>query len=330
MRELADRFSAMGKQARARVGADDLRQLRFLKRTSWFAELLGRLALQFITTPAGWLLGVLAVAYHLALEAQLNHTIMHGAYVGVPGAGRHVPSRYETLALPFQSKTWGDAHRIHHQHPSLLDGDPDTVHPLFRMHPTQAFRWWHRFNAFIGAFFTFEHWAFDYDAFLKQRGVRAQNDRGEWKKLGLHVAYNYLLFPALAGSRWWVVLLGCITAAVIRNLVFTALQTASSVGCEVSSRHALRADDPRGDERVRFQVETSKNFGLHGGWKLLCGGLDRHIEHHLWPHLPPSRLRELSPEVKQLCEQQGLRYQEFPTIWASLRDSVRWLSRNAR
>lgn len=330
MQQLADRFRAMGKDARARVGSDDLRQLRFLKATSWFGEILGRLSMHFIATPAGWLLGMIGVAYHLALEAQLNHTIMHGAYVGVPGAERYTPSRYETLALPFRSKTWGDAHRIHHQHPSLLEGDPDTIHPLFRMHPTQPLRWWHRFNAFIGAFFTFEHWAFDYDAFLKQQGVRAKTDRGEWKKLALHVAYNYVLFPALAGPRWWVVLLGVIASAVIRNLVFTALQTASSVGCDVSSRHALRTDDPRGDERVRFQVETSKNFGLHGGWKVICGGLDRHIEHHLWPHLPPARLRELSPEVRRLCDERGLRYQEFPTIWASLGDSVRWLSKNAK
>jgi len=273
---------------------------------------------------------VLAVAYHLALEAQLNHTIMHGAFVGVPGAGRYTPDRYETLANPFRSKTWRDAHRIHHQHPSLLDGDPDTVHPLFRMHPSQRFFFWHRFNAFIGAFFTFEHWAFDYDAFLKREGVRPKSDRGEWKKLAAHVAYHYLLFPALAGPRWWVVLLGGLTAAVIRNLVFTALQTASSVGCDVSSRHALRVDQPRDLERVRFQVETSKNFALHGGWKILCGGLDRHIEHHLWPHLPPGRLRELSPEVRALCEEHGLRYQEFGSIWSSLRDSLRWLSAMAR
>ncbi len=326
MQELAERLQAMGRQARAQVGAEDLRLLKRLKASSHLAQALGRVALHLAGTPFSWLLGVLALAYHLALEAQLNHSIMHGAFVGLPGAGRYTPDRYEAIALPFRSRTWRDAHRIHHQHPSLLEGDPDTVHPLFRMHPTQGFRWWHRCNAFLGAFFTFEHWAFDYDAFLKRTGHRAKDDRGEWKKLALHLGYQYLLFPALAGPRWWVVLLGGVAAAVIRNLVFTALQTASSVGCEVSSRHALRTDAPRGDERVRFQVETSKDFGLHGVWKQLCGGLDRHIEHHLWPHLPPSRLRELSAEVKQLCEQHGLRYQEFPSIWASLNDSVKWLS----
>ncbi len=330
MQELAERLQAMGRQARAQVGAEDLRLLKRLKASSHLAQALGRVALHLAGTPFSWLLGVLALAYHLALEAQLNHSIMHGAFVGLPGAGRYTPDRYEAIALPFRSRTWRDAHRIHHQHPSLLEGDPDTVHPLFRMHPTQGFRWWHRCNAFIGAFFTFEHWAFDYDAFLKRTGHRAKDDRGEWKKLALHVGYQYLLFPALAGPRWWVVLLGGVAAAVIRNLVFTALQTASSVGCEVSSRHALRTDAPRGDERVRFQVETSKDFGLHGVWKQLCGGLDRHIEHHLWPHLPPNRLAALSPEVRALCQQHGLRYTEYPTIWASLADSLRWLSSLAR
>lgn len=37
----------------------------------------------------------------------------------IPGAGRFTPHRYETLAIPFQSKTWRDAHRIHHGAPSL-------------------------------------------------------------------------------------------------------------------------------------------------------------------------------------------------------------------
>jgi fatty acid desaturase len=93
----------------------------------------GRSLLLYLAAgPWTWIAGVLALGYQIALEAQLNHSIMHGADLGLPGAGRFTPDRYETLAIPFQSKTWRDAHRIHHGHPSLLGDDPDTVHPLFR------------------------------------------------------------------------------------------------------------------------------------------------------------------------------------------------------
>src|SRR5690349_18966833 len=143
---LAEDIRAMGIATRAEVGTDDVASLWRQKGSAVAAALIGRTPLHFAAGPWPWLMGLRPAAYHLAVDAHLNHTIMHGAFVGVRGAGPCVPSRYETLAIPFQSKTGRDAHRIHHAHPSVLGGDPDTVHPLFRMHTTQRHRWWHRFN----------------------------------------------------------------------------------------------------------------------------------------------------------------------------------------
>ncbi len=42
---------------------------------------------------------------------------------------------------------------------------------------------------------------------------------------------------------------------------------------------------------------------------ILCGALDRQIEHHLFPKLPPERLRQISPRVRAACEKFGVRYQ---------------------
>jgi fatty acid desaturase len=267
------------------------------------------------------------LAFYKSVEAQLNHSVMHGAYVGLPGAERLTPSRYETLAIPFQSKTWGEAHRIHHAHASLLEDDPDTVHPLTRVHRDQPWRPWHLFNLVVGFVFTFECWAYDYDQFLKKRGRRSPRDRGELRKFLSYFAYHYVLFPALAGAHWRHVLLGNVAAAIIRNLIFVALQTGSSVGRSVSTRHD-RAGLPR--TRVawlRFQVETSKNWVTTGIWKTLCGGLDRHIEHHLFPRLPPNRLHAISTEVREVCDGAGIEYQQFPSVWASLKDSASHLWR---
>jgi NADPH-dependent stearoyl-CoA 9-desaturase len=41
---------------------------------------------------------------------------------------------------------------------------------------------------------------------------------------------------------------------------------------------------------------------------ILCGGLERQIEHHLFPSLPPRRLREIAPEVQAICEKHGVAY----------------------
>jgi len=46
-------------------------------------------------------------------------------------------------------------------------------------------------------------------------------------------------------------------------------------------------------------------------WPLsvLCGALNLQIEHHLFPHLPTNRLREIAPEVRQTCAACGVVYQ---------------------
>ena len=117
MDEFAEAIQDLGRETRAGVGPMDLAVLKRRKLSTASAEIIGRLLLNFAGTPWTWLLGMLALAYHFAVEAQLNHSIMHGAYAAIPGAGRFTPSRYESLALPFQSRTWGDAHRIHHANP---------------------------------------------------------------------------------------------------------------------------------------------------------------------------------------------------------------------
>jgi NADPH-dependent stearoyl-CoA 9-desaturase len=330
MEELGRRIQELGHAARALSGADDVAQVRRLKWSARIAEAIGRVCFQFVPGPVGWLAGTSALSYYFSVEAQLNHSIQHGAYVGLPGAGPFTPRRYETLAVPFQCRTWREAHRIHHAHPSLVNEDPDTAHPLFRVHESLSWRPWHRLNSFLGALFTFEAWAFDYDRFLKRRGHRSPGDRRELGKFALYVAYQFVLFPLLAGANWKSVLAGALVATAFRNVLFSSLQTASSVGHEVSTRHARSFEKKRATAFFRFQIETSKNFVIPEGWRALVGGLDRHIEHHLYPQLPPSQLHALSPRVRALCEEHGLRYSEHASLGHSLEDGISYLWRLSR
>jgi len=277
---------------------------------------------------------VLLLAFHYSIESQLMHTVMHGAFLGLESAKQYTPANYETLAVPFRTRTWGEAHRIHHENPSLLHRDPDTVHSLLRVHASVPWRAWHLCNSFVGLLFTFECTAFDYDAFLKRQGLRPHDDHGDYVKFCYFVLYNYVLFTGCAvlwsPCHWQSVLLGTLLACNIRNVIFVALQTASSVGHRVSTLHCLRtaqsvSRSECADENVLFQVETSKNFVLRGFWQVLCGGLDRHIEHHLFPTLPPTRLHEVSPEVQRLCRLHGIQYTEYSSVWTSLWDSFSYL-----
>jgi linoleoyl-CoA desaturase len=61
-------------------------------------------------------------------------------------------------------------------------------------------------------------------------------------------------------------------------------------------------------EWYAMQVEATNDFEVSLPLSILCGGLDRQIEHHLFPHLPPNRLRQIAPEVRAACEAHGVAY----------------------
>jgi linoleoyl-CoA desaturase len=65
---------------------------------------------------------------------------------------------------------------------------------------------------------------------------------------------------------------------------------------------------------------------------VLCGALDKQIEHHLFPRLPPNRLRAIAPRVRAICEAHGVNYRtsSWPrTLWSVLRELGRLASPKA-
>ncbi|MCF4119910.1 acyl-CoA desaturase [Antribacter sp. KLBMP9083] len=61
---------------------------------------------------------------------------------------------------------------------------------------------------------------------------------------------------------------------------------------------------------LRRQVLMSRN--IRGGWliDLLMGGLNRQIEHHLFPSMPRPNLKRAQPLVREYCSQLGVNYTE--------------------
>lgn len=63
-------------------------------------------------------------------------------------------------------------------------------------------------------------------------------------------------------------------------------------------------------EAVRYPLAVTApvNFEVPLPVSILCGALNLQIEHHLFPRLPPNRLREIAPRVKAICDEHGVRY----------------------
>lgn len=62
------------------------------------------------------------------------------------------------------------------------------------------------------------------------------------------------------------------------------------------------------------QVVTSSNVA---GWWLcqLNGGLNYQIEHHLFPRVNHCHYPTIAPVVRQFCEEKGIPYNHFDTVW---------------
>ena len=78
------------------------------------------------------------------------------------------------------------------------------------------------------------------------------------------------------------------------------------------------------DEPISFfmqQLSTTRNLGSSRLHDFVFGGVNNHIEHHLFPSMPTARLRAARPIVRAFCRRHGLVYRE--TSWLVATRDVR-------
>ncbi|HEY3820500.1 MAG TPA: acyl-CoA desaturase [Polyangiaceae bacterium] len=328
-RLFGEELDALKQRTQARVGPDDVTYVRRMNRFSRAMEVLGRGLIFFSPEPLSFLVGVGALFLHKQLQAtEIGHTALHGAYDRLPGAEKFSSKAFR-WDIPIDEEAWRYAHNVkHHGNTNIAGKDPDIAFghvrlteqtPWNRRHSTQLLVAltviFPNFTFFIGA-----HAAGLNDVFI-DNGLPEKFDilpdrskesvRGAWKK-GLrkyvpYYLYNYVLWPALAGPMFWKVLLGNWLAETARNVYSAATIFCGHVGEDVASYPPGTRAHGRG-EWYAMQIEAANDFEVSWPVSVLCGGLDMQIEHHLFPQLAPQRLREIAPEVRDLCEKYGVEY----------------------
>jgi linoleoyl-CoA desaturase len=103
------------------------------------------------------------------------------------------------------------------------------------------------------------------------------------------------------------VLLGNVLAELCRDVYSACTIFCGHVGEDIKAFPEGTRARSRG-HWYAMQVEAANNFEVPLPISVLCGALDRQIEHHLFPTLPPQRLREIAPEVRAACERWGVDY----------------------
>jgi linoleoyl-CoA desaturase len=339
-------LDALKQRTLARVGAPDVAYVRRLNRFSRAMEVAGRVLIHFSPEPVTFALGVLALWVHKQIQAtEIGHTALHGAYDKLPCA-RAFASKTFRWDAPVDEEAWRYAHNVrHHGNTNVAGKDPDIHYGAIRLTERTPYHRRHRIQLFATLavifpnflFFIGSHVSGLNDVFFDNGQPEKvdilpdrsrQSVRAAWKK-GLrkyvpYYLYEYALFPALAGPFFWKVMLGNWLAETLRNIYSAATIFCGHVGGDVASYPAGTRAHGRG-HWYAMQVEATNDFEVSLPLSILCGGLECQIEHHLFPQLPPRRLREIAPEVRAICEKYGVRYRT-DTWGATLRKALSHIS----
>lgn len=322
--------------AEARMGEEDARYFRRVLRLSRTLEVTGRVVLHFSFGPLSFVAGVLLLAVHKILETmELGHTALHGALDRIDALPELHSKRY-WWETPIDEDAWKYGHNIrHHMHTNVAGKDADIHFGQIRLTEHTPHSAVHRIQqayavAFLLPSFTdamachftgvVDFWRgngrpekFDFLPNRSWASFKASHGP-TLRKYGLYYAKNYLLFPLLAGPMWWKVLGGTLLANLIRN-VYTGLTIfCGHVGEDVATYPEGTKARGRG-EWYAMQAAASQNYRVPWVFSVLSGALDLQIEHHLFPKLPPNRLREVQPEVAAICAAHEVPYRR--TSWAS-------------
>jgi linoleoyl-CoA desaturase len=328
-RAFGEEIDEVKRRALARIGTEDVAYVKRIHRFSRAMEVLGRVLIHFSPEPVTFTLGVGALWLHKQLQAtEIGHTALHGAYDKLEGA-EAFNSRKFRWDTPIDEESWREGHNVkHHGNTNVAGKDPDIHFGPARLTEQTPAAPHQRFQlAFMTlvlapnfAFLMNTHFTGLNDLFfdngLEQKlDVLPDRSRASkllaWKRsLRKWVPYylkNYVFFPLLAGPLFWKVLLGNWLAETMRDVYSAATIYCGHVGDDVVSYPVGTKARGRG-HWYAMQIAATNNYEVSLPVSILCGGLDRQIEHHLFPTLPPQRLREVAPEVRAICERHGIEY----------------------
>ncbi|APR82682.1 Putative LINOLEOYL-CoA DESATURASE (DELTA(6)-DESATURASE) [Minicystis rosea] len=326
LRRFGEELDALRRRTLDEVGAEDVEHVRGLRRLSRRLKVLGRVLIHVSPEPLSFLAGVTSLWIHRQLEAlEIGHPVLHGAYDRIEGA-EDLSSRtfrWETL---MDEEAWRVTHNAkHHGYTNVAGKDPDLHWGPVRLTEETPHRTMHFFQVpfsfgvlspNLGLLMAWHVTGLDELYFgagrPKDLGLMAGGERDAWRralrKYAPYLFWNYVFFPALAGPMFWKVMLGNYLAETMRDAYTAATIYCNHVGEDVES-YADEAGPPRGRGAwYARQVASTNNLEVSRPLSILCGGLDRHIEHHLFPTLPPERLRRMAPEVRAICERYGVSY----------------------
>ncbi|OMP08538.1 hypothetical protein COLO4_06367 [Corchorus olitorius] len=292
---------------------------------------LASVALMFLLV----LYGVLrcdSVWAHLGSAMLLGMLWIQSAYVGHDSGHYQVMSSrgYNKLAQLLSGNCltgisiawWKWTHNAHHIACNSLDYDPDLQHiPVFavssRLFNSITSYFYGRtlkFDPLARFLISYQHWTF-YPVMIVAR-------------INLYVQTFLLLFSKrqvadralnimgiLVFWTWFPLLVSCLPNWSERFMFVAASFTVTSVQHIQFCLNHFSADVyvglPEANDWFQKQTSGTLDISCSSYMDWFFGGLQFQLEHHLFPRLPRTQLRKVSPIVKDLCKKHNLPYRSL-------------------
>ena len=271
--------------------------------------------------PPAWIAGTACLSVAKILEnMELGHNILHGQWDWMRDPEIHSSTwEWDTMS---PSESWKRTHNYeHHTFTNVVGKDRDVGYGILRMSEEQRWTPYYLgnpvYNVLLSLFFQWGVALHDVEVDRVLSGEKTKAEawhtlKGIGRKVRKQFTKDYLVFPALAGPFFAPVLLGNLTANLVRNVWSHAI-----IFCGHFPDGAVQFEEEQLDGETRGQWYVRQMMGsanLDGGplFHLMSGNLSFQIEHHLFPDLPSNRYAALAPKVRALAEEYGIEYTSGP------------------
>ncbi|MGJ0117628.1 fatty acid desaturase family protein [Williamsia sp. MIQD14] len=331
--ELGRRLDAIRARIEESRGERDAKYIRNTIRFQRALEVTGRALTVGARRRSLWWLGASALGVAKIVEnMEIGHNVMHGQWDWMNDPEIHSTGWEWDNAGP--SEHWKQTHNyIHHKYTNVLGMDDDVGYGLLRVTRDQK---WAPFYLGNLVYNTLLAVGFEYGVaaqYLEIGKIGRKNfDRAEFdrklgevgEKVGRQILKDYVVHPALVGgvtrsrSGWRAALTSNLMANAIRNVWSNAIIFCGHFPDGAEKFVKQDVDSETQGEWYLRQMLGSANFHCGPVLAFMSGNLSFQIEHHLFPDLPSNRLREISLEVKELCDEYDLPYTigPFPVQYA--------------
>ncbi|HET7365344.1 MAG TPA: acyl-CoA desaturase [Burkholderiales bacterium] len=257
---------------------------------------------------------IVAGAFFTMHGGFLAHEAGHGGITANRRLADFLGQLFHTLLTALCYSYFQHIHRRHHPHCNDRSRDPDMQSEFFSMYAESAAakrgigRWISRHQAvLIWVLVWLQGFTLKIDS-LRFLAREPRSTRIDQLVVGVHYAM-WLVPPAIV--------LG-VGDALLNYGLITLLIGGYTGAAFVVNHIGTRVIEPQESVSLfRQELAVTRNLGDSRLADFFFGGVNNHIEHHLFPAMPTARLRIARHITREFCRRHGLAYREMSWLAAA-------------